>query len=92
MSIKPAKTERIEFRAYPEQAERVRRAAAVAQRSTSQFILEAAEAEADRVLTGLAVTRIEPEFFDRLWDEIDIAEPNERLARQAASPRRVVQR
>ncbi|MCA9599842.1 MAG: DUF1778 domain-containing protein [Myxococcales bacterium] len=87
------RTERIELRAQPERARRIRYAAELRKQSVSTFMLDAASASAERVIAESAATVVPTEFFDKLWRALDAPpKPNRALVKLAASRRRVVQR
>ena len=90
----PAKrTERIELRAQPALAHRLRQAASLEGKSLSAFMLEAASASAEEVLTTSSTTVVPTDFFDELWSALDRRpKPNRALTRRAAAPRKVTQR
>ena len=88
-----ARIERIELRAQPDRARRIRHAARLRRQSVSAFMLDAASEAADRVLVSATATAVPPKFFDELWSALGRRpKPNAALTRRAAAPRRVVQR
>jgi uncharacterized protein (DUF1778 family) len=93
MSASHSRTERIELRAQPDRARRIRHAAKLRGLSVSAFMLQAASESAERVITEAAVTTVPSAFFDRLWHALaSPPKPNRALAKRAAARRRVVQR
>jgi uncharacterized protein (DUF1778 family) len=88
-----ARTQRIELRAEPDRARRIRHAARLRRQSLSAFMLDAASESAERVLAETAITTVPPAFFDQLWQALDVPpKPNRALAKRAAARRRVTQR
>jgi uncharacterized protein (DUF1778 family) len=93
MANSAARTERIELRAQPARARRIRQAARVQGQTLSTFMLEAASERAEQVLASVGTTVVRSAFFDKLWAALELPpKPNARLAKQAASRRRVQQR
>lgn len=81
---------RLELRTSPLRAERIRRAARLANQSVSAFVLEAASHKADEIVASSA-TIVSATFFDELWRGLDAApRANPRLSRQARRRRQVV--
>ena len=93
MPTSSARTERIELRAQPARARRIRQAARLKGQTLSAFMLEAASESAEAVLASSVTTSVPSGFFDELWAALgERPRPNLALARRAASRRRVVQR
>jgi uncharacterized protein (DUF1778 family) len=93
MATTSARTERIELRAQPARARRIRQAARLKGQTLSAFMLEAASESAEAVLAASVSTVVPSRFFDELWAALDKRpKANPVLARRAASRRRVVQR
>jgi len=89
----PTRTERLELRADPEAAERIRRAASVTRKSVSAFVLDAANEAAERVMADQSTVVMPPEVFDSFYRWLDTpAEEIPALARLARRERRIVQR
>ncbi len=87
------RTERIELRAQPARARRIRHAARLRGQSVSAFMLDAASESAERVISEERATALPPKFFDDLWRALDVRpKANRSLARRAAARRRVTQR
>jgi len=83
----------INMRATAEQKARLRRAAELRYTSLSQFILDAANERADKVITEHQLTVVPGDFFDAFFDSL--ARPpaaNPALAALAATERRYEQR
>lgn len=88
-----ARTARIELRAEPHRAARLRRAAEMSHQSVTDFVLDAAEQRAEEILISAAVTVVPAEFFDQLYAALDApAEDNPSLAALAGRPRSFEQR
>lgn len=81
------KTDRIEARVDTAGAERIRRAAALENVSTSKFVIQAAAERADRVLQAESVTLVPTEVFDALLSALDEITPVVSLERAAARAR-----
>jgi uncharacterized protein (DUF1778 family) len=93
MATGTSRTERIELRAQPARARRIRQAARVRGQSLSAFMLDAASESAEEVLAKVATTTVAPAFFDELWAALGKRpKPSAALAKRAAAGRRVVQR
>jgi uncharacterized protein (DUF1778 family) len=93
MATGPSRTERIELRAQPSRARRIRQAARVRGQSLSAFMLDAASASAEEVLAAASTTTVPPAFFDDLWAALEKrSKPSAALARRARAARRVSQR
>ena len=87
-----ARTARIELRAEPEEEERIRLAASLANRSVTSFVLEAAAERAEQTIAQAATTVAPADFFHALHKALDAPPvPNEALVRVARKPRRVTQ-
>ena len=83
----------INMRATAEQKARLRRAAELRHTSLSQFILDAANERADKVITEHQLTVVPGDFFDAFYDAL--AQPpvaNPALAALAATERPYEQR
>lgn len=88
-----AHTSRIELRADPERERRIRYAAELERRSVSAFVLDAAAERAEEVIAAASATVVPSDFFDQLWDALDVpSTPSPALQRRARSRRRVDQR
>ena len=93
MAITSTRTERIELRAEPSRARRLRRAARLRGLSLSAFMLDAASESAEKVLEAEATTAVPPAFFDEIWAALDRpAKANPALVELASARRRVSQR
>lgn len=93
MSTTSPRTERIELRAEPDRAKRIRHAAKLRRQSVSAFMLDAASERAERVIAEQTTTTVPSAFFDRLWKGLETTpRPNRALAKRAGAPRRVVQK
>ena len=78
------RTERFEARLAPEEAEKIRQAAASSGMSASAFVVAAASRWADEVLHRERETVVSAEYFDRLLAWLDEpAEPIPALVRAA---------
>lgn len=87
------RTSRIELRADPDSERRIRYAAELQRQSVSAFVLGAAAARADEVITASAATVVPSDFFDEMWEALDEpARPNPPLASRSSAERRVDQR
>lgn len=76
-----ARTERLEARVAPADAERIRRAAEATRVSVGAFVVDAARAKADEVLARRNETVVPAEYYERLLEELD--KPPEVLPRLA---------
>jgi uncharacterized protein (DUF1778 family) len=85
---RPTKTERIELRADPTSAENIALAAQIQHLSVSAFILQAASADADRVLARTEHTVMPAAQFDSMIASLDEPDEAPNLARAAARRRR----
>src|SRR5437867_733471 len=84
-----ARTERIELRAEPELAQRIRYAARLAGQSLTDFMLDAASERAEEVIASAEVTVVPADFFSALWEALDEPpQPNARLARAFRAARK----
>jgi uncharacterized protein (DUF1778 family) len=93
MATVGSRSERIELRAHPARARRIRQAARLKGQTLSAFMLDAASESAEEVLTSAATTAVSPAFFSELWAALGKRpKANAALAKRAASPRRVSQR
>jgi len=93
MGSEATRTERIELRAQPARARRIRQAARLLRQSVSAFVLEAASESAERVISAATQTEVPPAFFDDLWNALgERPAPNAALAKRASARRRVTQR
>lgn len=81
------KTERLEVRLSTEERRRLEAAADLAGVSLSALVVAAALERADEVVSDHAVTVVPAEYFDRLVESLDRAEPAHRLARAAKRSR-----
>ena len=61
--MKPTRTARLELRADPEAAERIRLAASATRKSVSAFVLDAANEAAERVIADQLTVVLSPEVF-----------------------------
>ena len=85
-----ARTSRIDLRADPDRERRIKYAAELERKSVSAFVLEAAADRAEEVIASASTTVVPSEFFQQLWDALDVApEPNPVLRRRAEAARRV---
>jgi uncharacterized protein (DUF1778 family) len=93
MASSASRTERIELRAQPARARRIRQAARLRGQSLSAFMLEAATQSAEEVIASATTTPVSPRFFDELWAALGtLPNPNASLVKRATSTRRVKQR
>jgi uncharacterized protein (DUF1778 family) len=93
MATSSARTERIELRAQPARARRIRQAARLRGQTVSAFMLEAASESAEAVLASAVTTALPPKFYDELWAALSKPpRANRALAKRAAAARRVTQR
>ncbi len=81
-----AKTERLEARAAPTDVRRIEAAARATSLSVSAFVVAAARAEADRVLSEQEETVVPNDYFGRLLIELD--EPPREIPALAAAVER----
>jgi uncharacterized protein (DUF1778 family) len=89
----PTRTSRLELRADPEAAERIRLAASVTRKSVSAFVLDAADDAAERVMADQSAVALTREVFESFYGWLDTpAEEIPALARLARRERRTVQR
>jgi uncharacterized protein (DUF1778 family) len=59
----------------------------------SAFVLDAAGEKAERISAASSTTAVPSEFFDQLWEALDVPPtPNKSLRGGAAEPRYVQQR
>lgn len=82
-----SKTARIEFRAEPEQEERIRKAAQLASQSVSAFVVAAAVERADAVIATWSTTTVSNEFFDQLLEALDQPAQSNRALAEAVERR-----
>lgn len=88
-----ARTHRIELRAQPARARRIRQAAPLKGQTISSFMLDAAGESAEAVLASSTTTSVPVRFFDELFSALEQPpKANGALARRAATTRRVTQR
>ncbi len=66
-----ARTDRVEARLSGEERERIRLAADLTHTSMSSFLVAAAVEKADEVLASHRVTRVPPDYFERLLASLD---------------------
>lgn len=93
MATGGSRTERIELRAQPARARRIRQAAGLRGQSVSAFMLDAACESAEEVLAAAVTTALPSAFFDRLWTALGKRpRPSSALSKRAAAPRRVLLR
>lgn len=86
------RADRIEARVAPATAERIRRAAHVANQSLSAFVVEAASDRAERLLLEHRETIVPADYFDALLAALDApATALPPLAKARARARRLVQ-
>jgi uncharacterized protein (DUF1778 family) len=89
----PARTARIELRADPEEADRIRLAASATRKSVSAFVLDAANEVAARVMADQVTIALPAEVFESFYNWLDTAaEEIPALARLARGERRTLQR
>ena len=82
------RTERIEARIQPDQAERIRFASSLMHTSLSGFMVEAASEKAEQVIAEASYTIVPDDYFDNLLAALD--EPVQPIqALQAAAVRAV---
>lgn len=82
-----AKSERVEARLSPEERDRIEQAAQFEGESLSSFIVRAAVARADDVLTEHTVTTVPADYFDRLVTALDRPDRAPALRRAASRSR-----
>lgn len=70
------KSDRVEARLSPEEREVILRAAGFREVSMSSFIVAAAVEKAEEVISEHMVTRVPPDFFDRLVATLDEPDPS----------------
>jgi uncharacterized protein (DUF1778 family) len=88
-----SRTARIELLADKERDRRIRHAAELAHMSVSAFVLEAAADRAEQVIAASSATVVPSDWFDSLWDALDVPPcPNDALRARAARARSVTQR
>lgn len=93
MARTATRTSRIELRAEPARARRIRYAAELCRQSVTAFVLEAAARRAEEVISSSTATIVSPRFFDALYRALDQPpRPSRALLRRAGSKRHVVQR
>jgi uncharacterized protein (DUF1778 family) len=93
MAARASRTQRIELRAQPGRARRIRQAARLRGQSVSAFMLEAAGEAAEQVIASATTTAVPRAFFDKLWAALEASpKANAALAKRAAARRRVTQR
>jgi uncharacterized protein (DUF1778 family) len=93
MATSSPRTERIELRAQPARARRIRQAAKLRGQSLSAFMLEAASTQAEEVLASGKATVVRAAFFDELWAALSRRpQASAALAKRSAARRRVTQR
>ncbi len=73
------RTDRLEARIAPDDADKIRKAAALSGASASAFMVDAAVDRAERVLRRESETVVSAEYFDRLLAALD--EPPEVMSR-----------
>jgi uncharacterized protein (DUF1778 family) len=78
MTVKEA---RLEVRLDERSKERIARAAELSNETVSAFVLRAAAAAADSVLTRASMTVMPPEQFDEMLAALDVADEAPALAR-----------
>lgn len=90
----PAASARLEFRVRPERKSRIERAAELVHEPVSEFVRNAAEEKAERVIREHdATTTVPAEFFDDLLDALDAApRANAALTRAAQQVRETLSR
>lgn len=89
----PTRTARLELRADPEAAERIRLAASATRKSVSAFVLDAANEAAERVMADQSTVMLPPEVIESFYRWLDTpAEEIPALTRLARRERRIVQR
>ena len=82
------KSDRIEARLSPDERARILRAAGFQGLSMSSFIVAAAVEKADEIIREQTVTRVPPDYFDRLLQALDQPEASPALERAAQRARR----
>ena len=93
MTRATARTTRIALRAEKWRAERIRFAAKLSRQSVASFMLDAASARAEDVISARTATEVPPHFFDELFAALsESARPNAALSRRAWTKRRITQR
>ncbi len=90
----PAASARLEFRVRPERKSRIERAAELVHEPVSEFVRNAAEEKAERVIREHdATTTVPAEFFDDLLDALDAApRANAALTRASQQGRETLSR
>ncbi len=89
----PTRAARIELRADPDSAKRIRLAASASRKSVSAFVLDAANEAAEQVIADQTTVALPPEVFDSFYEWLDTPTENvPALARLAHGKRRVTQR
>jgi uncharacterized protein (DUF1778 family) len=82
------KTDRLEVRTDAETGDLIRRGAALAHTSTSQFVVDAARDRAEVLVARADVTLMSAAQFDALMASLDHPTPMPALQRAAERPRR----
>jgi uncharacterized protein (DUF1778 family) len=86
------RSQRLELRTTVEEMQRILKAAHLAHRSVSSFVLEAASQKAEQVIADASVTTVPSDFFDALLAALDEPpSPNPALCELAERPHRVTQ-
>jgi uncharacterized protein (DUF1778 family) len=86
------KTQRIEMRTDTDSEARITQAARLSNQTVSAFVLEAANAAADRVIARVHHVVMENDQFDDLLSSLDRADDAPALKRAAERRRRFVRR
>lgn len=91
MPTEPSRTSRIEARIAPDALATVRRAAEIQGRSISDFMVAAAQAEAERTIEATQIIRLSVEDQRSFADTIlNTPKPNAALQRAAATYRSMI--
>ncbi|MGC4806655.1 DUF1778 domain-containing protein [Micromonospora sp. DT233] len=86
------KTQRIEMRADPDSEARIAQAARLSSQTVSAFVLDAANAAADRMITRVHHVIMPNDQFDELISSLDQADEAPALERVARRRQRFVRR
>lgn len=82
------KSDRLETRVSPDQRAQLERAATLAGTSVSAFVLDAAVARAEALITEKMFTTVPADYFDRLVEALDQPERAPTLTKAAQRARR----
>jgi len=83
-----SRTERIEIRAEPDRAERIRFASSLLHTSVSGFMMDAASEKAEQIIADTSYTMVPHDYFDALLAALD--QPVQPIGTLQAAAARVV--